>query len=135
MGTRSLIGHERDDGSIVGIYCHWDGYPEWNGAILRDYYTDNEKVQRMLTLGDMSSLGREIGEKHPWDQNDNHRVCTFYGRDRNERSTSARVCPDIKTFIDSQSDAEYIYLWNGIGWRCYTPKLKLIDLTKVPRRD
>ncbi len=28
MATRSNIGIVNDNGSVTGIYCHWDGYPE-----------------------------------------------------------------------------------------------------------
>ena len=38
MGTRSLIGKQLKDGSILGVYCHYDGYPEFNGRILRDNF-------------------------------------------------------------------------------------------------
>ena len=38
MGTRSLIGKQLKDGSILGVYCHYDGYPEYNGRMLRDKY-------------------------------------------------------------------------------------------------
>jgi hypothetical protein len=27
MATRSVIGVERADGSFLGVYCHYDGYP------------------------------------------------------------------------------------------------------------
>jgi len=30
MATRSNIGIVNEDGSVTGIYCHWDGYPENN---------------------------------------------------------------------------------------------------------
>ena len=28
MSTRSLIGYEKEDGTIEFVYCHCDGYPE-----------------------------------------------------------------------------------------------------------
>ena len=34
MGTRSRIGIEMPDHSVVSVYCHWDGYVEGNGKIL-----------------------------------------------------------------------------------------------------
>ena len=40
MSTRSYIGKLLPGGSITGIYCHHDGYPEGVGVILRDHYTD-----------------------------------------------------------------------------------------------
>ena len=40
MATRSVIGIVNLDKSITGIYCHYDGYPENNGKILLNHYTD-----------------------------------------------------------------------------------------------
>ncbi len=34
MATRSNIGIVNEDGSITGIYCHYDGYPEYVGKML-----------------------------------------------------------------------------------------------------
>ena len=28
MATRSTIGYETQDGGYVGVYCHYDGYPD-----------------------------------------------------------------------------------------------------------
>lgn len=35
MGTRSIIGHPYGDG-FRGRYCHWDGYPTYNGKGIWD---------------------------------------------------------------------------------------------------
>ena len=35
MATRSRIGIELNDGSILSAYHHWDGYPQWLGRILK----------------------------------------------------------------------------------------------------
>lgn len=43
MSTRSTIGIRHEDGSVTKIYCHWDGYIEWNGAILQKYYNTADK--------------------------------------------------------------------------------------------
>ena len=54
MGTRSLIGKQLKDGSILGVYCHYDGYPEFNGRILRDNFDTEDKVNKLIDGGDMS---------------------------------------------------------------------------------
>ena len=35
MATRSRIGIQLADESVLSVYHHWDGYPEWLGRILR----------------------------------------------------------------------------------------------------
>ena len=66
MATRSSIAMKTENG-IRGIYCHWDGYPDHNGKILSESYTDADKVKALIDLGDISSLRKEIGEKHSFD--------------------------------------------------------------------
>ena len=38
MATRARIGLELKDGSVLSVYHHWDGYPEWLGRILKTHY-------------------------------------------------------------------------------------------------
>ena len=57
MSTNSMIFKVSDDQTRVrGIYCHWDGYLEYNGAILNEYYQDPAKVDRLIDFGALSSL-------------------------------------------------------------------------------
>lgn len=60
MATRSMIYKEQQDGTLKGIYCHWDGCLEYNGSILLEHYSDPEKLEKLLALGDISSLGEEL---------------------------------------------------------------------------
>jgi hypothetical protein len=62
MGTRSTIAIEFADNSVSQIYCHWDGYLENNGQILRDNYTDPFRVRELIDLGDFSSLRETVEE-------------------------------------------------------------------------
>lgn len=56
MSTRSRIGIEMPDHSVVSVYCHWDGYPEHNGKILVQNYQNREDVQELIDGGGISSL-------------------------------------------------------------------------------
>lgn len=56
MGTRSNIGIRNLDNTITGIYCHWDGYPQYVGKILLEHYNDVDRVNALMELGDLSSL-------------------------------------------------------------------------------
>ena len=89
MGTRSTIALEFADGTVEQIYCHWDGYLSHNGAILAEHYSDPFKLQRLIDLGSISSLDKEIGTQH----NFNDRLegaTTFYARDRGEDLTKEK---------------------------------------------
>ena len=56
MATRSRIAIENQDGTVDSIYCHWDGYLSSVGKKLFNHY-DQEKLEKLLELGDISSLG------------------------------------------------------------------------------
>lgn len=40
MSTRSHIGYVNDDGSVVAVYCHFDGYPEETLSNLMAFVTE-----------------------------------------------------------------------------------------------
>ena len=55
MATRSRIGIQLSDNSVLSVYHHWDGYPQWLGRILKTHYNTKEKVADLIDGGDMSS--------------------------------------------------------------------------------
>jgi hypothetical protein len=63
MGTRSRIGIELPDHSILSVYCHWDGYVEHNGKILVEHYLNRDDVKELIDGGSMSTLRTRGG----WD--------------------------------------------------------------------
>ena len=111
MGTRSHIGKKFQDGTIKYIYCHFDGYPEHNGAILKEHYIDEAKVDALLELGDLSILGEEIGEQQDFNNISTHNDewCLAYGRDRGETNIQAKTA---QTLIDMIGQA-YHYVWDN----------------------
>ena len=116
MATRSYIGVRNTDASVDYIYCHFDGYPEHNGAILTEYYSNINRVNELLNLGDLSVLGKFIGEKQDFDK----RVvgnCLAYGRDRGESNVSKKNT-GYDELITNQ-DVDYVYVFDGDYWECH----------------
>ena len=117
MSTRSRIGMLLPDGKVKHIYCHYDGYPENNGKILLQHYTDSAKVEALMNLGDLSILEAEIGEKHDFDSHSHtSRVCLAYGRDRNEANTEAVISDSVQDFGSVDSWIEFCYLYDNGTW-------------------
>ena len=87
MSTRSHIGFIKGN-QITYIYCHSDGYPEYNGRILQKHYTDKEKIKSLIKLGDISFLEKNLypkeGEEHSFDGPRADGVVVAYHRDRGE---------------------------------------------------
>jgi hypothetical protein len=119
MGTRSTIAIANADGTVSGIYCHWDGYLSHNGAILQENYTDEAKVRELIALGDLSSLGAEIGTAHDFDAAPRNE-CNAFGRDRGETGVAARTLHNWRQFR-AEHGQEYDYLFTpGTGWQVHT---------------
>lgn len=119
MSTRSLICIKKEDSYEV-IYCHWDGYPHYNGTILKKYYKDPNKVQELIDLGDISSLRREIGQKQNFDY-PKEDWTVAYGRDRGEPDINATIVnsfDELKKIADS-CGAEYVYVFENNEWKYY----------------
>jgi hypothetical protein len=129
MGTRSAIAVKH--GNIIkAVYCHWDGYLEWNGRMLHDYY-DSPKANNLVALGNISSLREEIGEKHPFSFQESKlsiaehnqlygNMTTFYYRDRGEHKAYCeyKVFDNYQAFHDHYYNAgcEYFYLMEDGNW-------------------
>lgn len=119
MGTRSRIAAANPDGTFTSIYCHWDGYPSHHGVILRDHYNDEAKVRKLIALGDISSLGAEIGTKHSFDKAPDD-VVNAYGRDRGEKDTQPVTSADFEALCEltQETGGEYLYVFKGGNWFC-----------------
>ena len=123
MATRWTVGKVLEDGTIRSVYGHWDGYPDGVGAMLKAHYTDPAKIDRLLDMGDISSLDEQIGaptEQNPF-ENRTPGITCFYGRDRGETGINALTHADEHEWIGFRKGnwCEYGYLWDGNTWHTY----------------
>lgn len=119
MATRSRIGVQLKDGSVLSVYSHWDGYPEWNGKKLKEHFNSYEKAAELIDGGDISSLWTNKsweGEEQEWG--------TLYYSGRGETDTEPNLDNSFQAFISGVNDswADYAYLFADGEWKCYTPK-------------
>ena len=123
MATRSAIGMVQENGAVRSIYCHFYGYPEYNGKLLKEFYTDESKIKELLDLGDLSVLGSDIGEKQDFKNPTSEDWCLAYGRDRDEiHKTEAVLYGSRKQFYDeavSDYCADYVYMFDKGEWICW----------------
>ena len=123
MATRSRIGIELKDGSILSAYHHWDGYPQWLGRILNTHYKTREQAADLIDGGDMSSC---------W-TNERWGVVNEHGGQMKEETTEygpqyysqrGEDCPprydeSIFDFLDKNNNEEYAYVWTvNNEWKC-----------------
>lgn len=138
MSTRSRIAVIREDGTFRSIYCHFDGYPAGVGDTLANHYTDPAKVGQLIDLGDISSLGPEIGEPHPFDDRSDATAgwCRAYARDRNEPGTEAKASADFSALVALTEGCwgEYLYIFANGTWQCYDAKGKALAMPPQERK-
>ena len=143
MGTRSRIGLALGPDKIISVYCHYDGYIQSNGRILKQYYTTKEAVGELIDGGGMSCL-RTL---HTWNseplkrkiiKDDGTEEIVYMTHDDGtwmmkeeketpgpqyytERGEDVEVL--MSTFDEFMSDScgeEWCYLFTpGDGWQCW----------------
>ena len=115
MGTRSRIGIELQDQSIVSVYCHYDGYPEFNGKVLRDNYDTVEKVKELIDGGNMSCTWTNSG----WGNETLPETGALYYTSRGEslEDNAPRLDKDMEEFFSDGE--EYSYIFRNGNWFAY----------------
>ena len=118
MATRARIGLLQDDLSVLSVYHHWDGYPEWLGVTLKEHYNKKEDIAKLIDGRNMSSCysdNQYDEKKQEFVKNDPKPE--YYGGD-DERPRLSRNFTQFA--FDSKSGEEYLYLfvdneWNGFS--------------------
>lgn len=120
MSTRSNIGLIHLDGSVEVIYCHFDGYPEHNGAILLVNYNNADLAMRLVGKGNVSFIGSAFDK------------CRFYN-DSNDSPNQLYISLDTYgNFISSDIFIEFCYLFdlknNKWIWSAGNNKFKDLEI-------
>ena len=126
MATRSNIGIVNEDDSITGIYCHWDGYPEYVGKMLLNHYNNDDIVNDLMNLGNLSILSESLHSTtviNLYSDNNRHTfnnpqdgVCVAYGRDRGETGSDSRTFEDLGEYENFGSGVDFQYLFDNGKW-------------------
>ncbi len=113
-GTRAIIGVEAPNGRIVGVYNHYDGYPQHAGKMLKKYYNKPNDVKDLIKLGKngISFLDKSMkgGKDHSF-ANPKDGETIFYGRDRGEKGNMTQKYRD-RGSIKHDMGADYFYIYN-----------------------
>ena len=132
MATRSRIGIELKNGSVLSVYHHWDGYPEWLGRILKTHYNTRALAAELIDGGDMSSCWTE-------DRWNSETKAQEYGPQY--YSQRGEECPprhdaDLCEYLLPDGAEEYHYLFRNGEWVCYNMNCyvesKLPEIVEIP---
>ena len=115
MGTRSRIGIELSDGSVLSSYHHWDGYPEWLGRILNTHYNAKSLAEELIDGGDMSCAWTD----ERWDENGVQGVYGPQYYSQRGDDCPPRLDADLCEYLLAVNAEEYHYLFRSGEWVCY----------------
>lgn len=145
MSTRSTIAVEFPDGTVQQIYCHSDGYVSYVGKVLLTHYSDHAKAQLLTKHGDLSMLGKEIGDKIDFNDRmtyvgDNIATqCRFYGRDRGETGIESNKFWNFEMYRMTHHREEYAYILRDVNntptWYVAIGEGAFIELTPAMTTD
>ena len=138
MATRSRIGIELNDGSILSAYHHWDGYPQWLGRILNTHYNTKTKVADLIDGGDMSCAwtnerwtGKDLAP-YVKEIKETEEYGPQYYSQRGE-NTPPRYDQTREEFLSDGE--EFSYIFTSAGWVCYDMNAfsdKEPEITEIP---
>ena len=116
MATRSRIGLQLADDSILSVYHHWDCYPQWLGVTLNEKFNTFEKVADLIDGGDMSSCD----SNDDWDRKELGETAPLYYNDRGEK-TEPRLDLNFDDYVNNANACEeYVYVFTSNNkWECY----------------
>jgi len=138
MATRARIGIQLKDDSVLSVYHHWDGYPEWLGRILKTHYNSKEKASELIDGGDMSSAwtnerwtGKELAP-YIKEIKETEEYGPQYYSQRGEECPP-RLDDSIFDYLEKDNNEEYAYVWTiNNKWICMN--MNQFDNSKKPEK-
>ena len=119
MSTKAAIGIENNDGSILGIYCDYDGYLEGVGQILNKHYQNETTVRNLIELGNIKFLGDNI-----W-------ATEYFIREHNEMNNEPQLLTNVEDFERYFYQVPYYYIWSENKWICRQSADKILNYCEL----
>ena len=99
MSSHATIAIQNEDGTVDAVQVYYHGYPTGVGAILCEYFTNEESIRDLLSYGDISTLS-------PYNHN-----CVFFHRDKKE---PLHIYEHVD--LEDINNQEYNYLFIDGRW-------------------
>jgi len=128
MSTRSRVGIELKNGSILSAYHHYDGYPEWLGRILTTHYNTRSLAEELIDGGDMSSCWTD----ERWNDNGTAKNAEYGAQYYSQRGEDCppRYDADLAEYLLPDNSEEFAYVFRNGEWVCYN--MHQFDDSKLP---
>ncbi len=95
------------------MYCHYDGYPEFNGVKLIENFNSYEKASELIDGGNISCLWTNTG----WNNEILPTTGALYFTSRGEEYNPPRLDATFGKYIGNNE--EYAYIFKDGEWVCY----------------
>mgnify|MGYP001473763002 CR=1 FL=1 len=135
MSTNSRLGLRLEDGSILSVYHHWDGYPEWLGVTLNKYYNTREAIAELIDGGNMSCCYTDSD----WEHEELKTYRPLYYTERGEKldDNAPKLSKDEAEYLVTTDKCcgEFAYIfelnntWRCIGLDFWNPETKTFNDT------
>jgi len=130
MGTRSRIGIQLVDESILSVYHHWDGYPEWLGRILKTHYNSRDLASELIDGGDMSVCWTDDNFRNS--DGKIEKKAEYGPQYYSERGENCppRLDNNVSEYVNKNNNEEFAYIFRDGAWICYN--MNEFDDAKAP---
>ena len=119
MSTHSRIGVQQNDGTIISIYCHFDGYIDGVGKTLCYEHHGFEKAMNLVLLGNCSSIcgGLVAYRELDWAWDD-------------VKPKVHKAIDDFESYFESYFESVNYLFVDGVWKFWYKPNWKIIEYYK-----
>ena len=106
MATRALIGYLDSNKVLTTTYNHYDGYPDYLGKKLKEFYNTNDLARKIANTGYISSIEEDGTITSKYDE-----IADKIQLDDDIVEAGLIVAKEIDTI-----SGEYGYIWFGYDW-------------------
>lgn len=113
MNTHAFIAKKTGADKYKAIFCQFDGYLSHAGKILAEHYDTTEKVDALLSLGGIESLGEQLcAAPENADEYESEKYTVAFGRDLGDTSWNTEEMT-LDELINNDIGECYIYIFGG----------------------
>lgn len=102
MSTRSFIGYRDENDKFVGMYCHYDGYPEHVGKILVEHHNSFTAAEAIVEGSQIRNF-------------DHDGTIVRFG----DGDGAFEDYESLEEVLSCGFDYAYVYSTNDNCWKCY----------------
>ena len=106
MATRALIGYLDSNKVLTTTYNHYDGYPDYLGKKLKEFYNTDDLARKIANTGYISSIEEDGTITSKYDE-----IADKIQLDDDIEEAGLIVAAEINGIT-----AEYGYIWFGYDW-------------------